>query len=419
MSQLGVADLEAWVRRCAELVGARAEELTALDAAIGDADHGANMRRGLTAVVEVLDTGTFSSADALLKRVGMTLVSKVGGASGPLYGTFFMRMGASQQDVQSLDACRLAEAVEAGVAGIVARGRAAAGEKTMLDAWYPALEALREHPEDLGTAVCAAAQAAERGRDATESMVATKGRASYLAERSVGHIDPGAASTALILQALAETVATVADGGDSSSQGSTASRTGVVPEAATTTRAPGGASGPGTSVAASEQDSATPHTSTGAGPGPTGSDTAAQQGARVGIVLVSHSQVLAQDTLNLARQLVSSVETEVAVAAGLSDGGLGTDSAAVAAAVERVAAVSSGVLVLVDLGSAVMSADSALELVAPEVAARTRISSAPFLEGTIGAYAAAGIGRDLDSVTAEAESAAISKATQVSQLDRR
>ncbi|WP_257493073.1 PTS-dependent dihydroxyacetone kinase phosphotransferase subunit DhaM [Actinomyces wuliandei] len=136
-------------------------------------------------------------------------------------------------------------------------------------------------------------------------------------------------------------------------------------------------------------------------------------------MLVSHSQVLAQDTLNLARQLVSSVETDVAVAAGLPDGGLGTDSAAVAAAVERVAAVSSGVLVLVDLGSAVMSADAALELVAPEVAARTRISSSPFLEGMIGAYAAAGIGRDLDSVTAEAESAAATKAAQVSQLDRR
>ncbi len=416
MSQLEVADLEAWVRRCAELVGARAEELTALDAAIGDADHGANMRRGLTAVVEVLDGGTFGSADALLKRVGMTLVSKVGGASGPLYGTFFMRMGASQQDVQSLDACRLAEAVEAGVAGIVARGRAAAGEKTMLDAWYPAVEALRSHSEDLGAAVAAAAQAAAQGRDATESMVATKGRASYLGERSVGHIDPGAASTALILQALAETVG---DGGGSSSQGSAAPCAGLAPEVATTTRAPGGDPEGDASTEASEQETAIPHASTGTVPESARSDADAQQGARVGIVLVSHSQVLAQDTLNLARQLVSSVETDVAVAAGLPDGGLGTDSAAVAAAVERVAAVSSGVLVLVDLGSAVMSADAALELVAPEVAARTRISSSPFLEGMIGAYAAAGIGRDLDSVTAEAESAAATKAAQVSQLDRR
>ena len=208
--RLSVADLEAWVRRSAELITEHAEELTDLDAAIGDADHGANMKRGLAAAVDTVGAGGFTAADALLKKVGTTLVSTVGGASGPLYGTFFLRTGsalAGQAGSDGLDAQALADGLEAGVGGIAARGRATAGEKTMLDAWRPALEALRAHPGDLAAGVAAAARAAEAGRDATKPMVATKGRASYLGERSVGHIDPGAASTALILAALDDVVA--------------------------------------------------------------------------------------------------------------------------------------------------------------------------------------------------------------------
>ena len=207
---LSVADLEAWVRRSAELISEHAEELTELDAAIGDADHGTNMKRGLAAAVEAVGAGGFTAADALLKKVGTTLVSTVGGASGPLYGTFFLRTGsalAGQAGSDGLDAQTLADSLEAGVGGIAARGRATAGEKTMLDAWRPALEALRAHPGDLAAGVAAAARAAAAGRDATKPMVATKGRASYLGERSVGHIDPGAASTALILAALDDVVA--------------------------------------------------------------------------------------------------------------------------------------------------------------------------------------------------------------------
>ena len=207
---LSVADLEAWVRRSSELIGEHADELTELDAAIGDADHGTNMRRGLAAAVDAVGAGGFTSADAVLKKVGTTLVSTVGGAAGPLYGTFFLRTGgalAGRTGPDGLDARALADCLEAGVGGIAARGRATTGEKTMLDAWRPALKALHAHPDDLAAGVAAAARAAAEGRDATKPMVATKGRASYLGERSVGHIDPGAASTALILAALADVVA--------------------------------------------------------------------------------------------------------------------------------------------------------------------------------------------------------------------
>ena len=165
------------------------------------------MKRGLAAAAEAVQAGSFASADALLKKVGTTLVSTVGGASGPLYGTFFLRAGGAVAGMEVLDARALAGALEAGVGGIAARGRATAGEKTMLDAWSPALEALRAHPGDLAAGVAAAAQAAAEGREATKPMVATKGRASYLGERSVGHIDPGAASTVLLLTALDDVVA--------------------------------------------------------------------------------------------------------------------------------------------------------------------------------------------------------------------
>ena len=204
---LSVADLATWVRHSAALIAEHAEELTELDAAIGDADHGTNMKRGLAAAAEAVQAGSFASADALLKKVGTTLVSTVGGASGPLYGTFFLRAGGAVVGLEALDAQALAGALEAGVGGIAARGRATTGEKTMLDAWSPALEALRAHPDDLAAGVAAAARAAAEGRDATKPMVATKGRASYLGERSAGHIDPGAASTALLLAALDDVVA--------------------------------------------------------------------------------------------------------------------------------------------------------------------------------------------------------------------
>jgi dihydroxyacetone kinase-like protein len=185
-------ELLAWLRRFAELVHENKDELTALDSAIGDADHGANMDRGMTAVLAALEEAPPADAAALLKKTGATLVSKVGGASGPLYGTLFLRMAAAADG-------GFAPALRAGFDGVLARGKAEPGDKTMVDALGPACDAL-----DAGTSVAEAAQAAAAGRDATVPLVARKGRASYLGERSAGHADPGATSTALLLQAAAD-----------------------------------------------------------------------------------------------------------------------------------------------------------------------------------------------------------------------
>ena len=180
--------------------------LTELDSAIGDADHGANMARGMAAVMEKLEGGAPATADELFKSVGMTLVTSVGGASGPLYGTFFLRMGMTAGAVTEFDGPALAAALRAGLDGIVARGKAEAGDKTMFDALAPALDAFDAAlagGSSIPLAAAAAADAAEAGRDATEPMVARKGRASYLGERSAGHLDPGSASSALLMRTLA------------------------------------------------------------------------------------------------------------------------------------------------------------------------------------------------------------------------
>ncbi|WP_102192464.1 dihydroxyacetone kinase subunit DhaL [Microbacterium aurantiacum] len=200
-----------WITRYRDAVVEKREWLTELDSAIGDADHGANMARGMNAVAEKLDaTGAPASVDELLKVVGMTLVSSVGGASGPLYGTLFLRMGMAAGPVTELDAAALAASLRAGLDGIVARGKAEAGDKTMFDAMAPAVDALDAAiagGAGLADAARAAADAAATGRDATLPLVARKGRASYLGERSVGHLDPGAASTAILFETLAATIA--------------------------------------------------------------------------------------------------------------------------------------------------------------------------------------------------------------------
>lgn len=206
---VGSAALERWLRTFADEVRSHADELTALDSAIGDADHGANMRRGMAAVVAKLDATPDAAPAALLKSAGMTLVSTVGGASGPLYGTLFLRMATAAGDREELDAAGFAAALRAGLDGVVARGKAAPGDKTMLDALVPAVDALDAAVSDgagLRDALRAAAIAADRGSDATVPLVARKGRASYLGERSAGHRDPGATSTALLVNAAAATL---------------------------------------------------------------------------------------------------------------------------------------------------------------------------------------------------------------------
>jgi len=200
-------DIVAWVRRFAAAVAANKVYLTDLDSAIGDADHGINMDRGFTAVVGKLDGLGGPDVGAALKTVGTTLVSTVGGASGPLYGMFFMQMGGAVagKDVITLE--EFATAFEAGIGGVLRIGKAEAGDKTMVDALIPAREALRAAIADgaaVGDAMTRMADGAEQGMLATVPLVARKGRASYLGERSAGHQDPGATSTHLLLRSAAE-----------------------------------------------------------------------------------------------------------------------------------------------------------------------------------------------------------------------
>ena len=210
VTQQGVA---AWLRAFAVAVAQNREYLTELDSAIGDADHGSNMDRGMRAVVGRLD-GPSAGADAggvgaLLKLVGMTLVSTVGGAAGPLYGTFFLQMGKDAGEAPELSPAQWAAALEAGVKGVRMRGKAELDDKTMVDALAPAAEALSAAASglSLADALKRAAEAAEQGMKATIPLVARKGRASYLGERSAGHQDPGATSSWLLMRSAAETLA--------------------------------------------------------------------------------------------------------------------------------------------------------------------------------------------------------------------
>lgn len=208
---LDVAWALRWVRRTAEVVTEHRRELIELDRQIGDGDHGENLYRGYTAVVAKLDALEAQPAEVgdVLKLVATTLMSTVGGAAGPLYGTAYLR-AAKVAGLAELDAPAVLAVLEAGLEGIVARGKATTGEKTMVDAWTPAAVAAGAVVAAGGTpaeVLEAAAEAAEAGAVATDPMVATKGRASYLGERSAGHRDPGAASSALILRAAAQTAA--------------------------------------------------------------------------------------------------------------------------------------------------------------------------------------------------------------------
>jgi dihydroxyacetone kinase-like protein len=203
-----VAALDAWLRTFARLVAEHEDELSRLDAAIGDGDHGANMNRGLTATTAALDELAAGepppAAGPLLTKVGMTLISTVGGASGPLFGTFFLRMGTTLGDHETPAVEILAAALRAGLAGVVQRGKAEAGDKTMYDALAPAVEAFEAAlaaEEALAGALAAASKAADDGCAATIPLVARKGRASYLGERSVGHQDPGATTVSLFFRA--------------------------------------------------------------------------------------------------------------------------------------------------------------------------------------------------------------------------
>ena len=207
MSSLDTKQMAAIVEGMAKKIEAEKEYLTELDNEIGDGDHGINLARGFEAVEKKLPSLAGGDIGALLKGVGMQLVSTVGGASGPLYGTAFMKAGMACKGLTEIAGPAFVKAMEAAVDGIKMRGKATEGEKTMLDALCPALKVLQDDVtagKSLKEALQDAAQAAEKGVEYTKTIIATKGRASYLGERSLGHQDPGATSSLYLLQVLAE-----------------------------------------------------------------------------------------------------------------------------------------------------------------------------------------------------------------------
>jgi phosphoenolpyruvate---glycerone phosphotransferase subunit DhaL len=200
----------AWLDLVSTIISDNKDYLTELDSAIGDADHGINMNRGFKKVKEELPELAQSDIGSILKTTGMTLMSSIGGASGPLYGTFFMRSGMALAAKEELDCTAVLTLIKSGAEGIAQRGRPNRGDKTMYDVWAPAVECfektLRENGNDLMASLESSVKAAETAKTATIDMLAKKGRASYLGERSIGHQDPGATSSFLILNALLDTL---------------------------------------------------------------------------------------------------------------------------------------------------------------------------------------------------------------------
>jgi phosphoenolpyruvate---glycerone phosphotransferase subunit DhaL len=204
-----VEDLVAWVHRFSEVIAEHADELTQLDSASGDADHGTNMRRGCRAAVDALAAAEPADVTGFGRAIAMKVISTVGGASGPLYGSFFLALGTTGGSASEMDAAGTVAALKSGVEAIQARGKAEPGDKTMLDALLPAIAAMESSLDNGGSltdALQAGTAAAEEGMRATIPMLARKGRASYLGERSIVHQDPGATSSWLLLRSAAETL---------------------------------------------------------------------------------------------------------------------------------------------------------------------------------------------------------------------
>ena len=202
MAALDTAETVQWIRKVADVIAEQEQHLTSLDRTIGDGDHGANLRRGFAAVAGKLDDD-YDNPAAVLKMVATTLISTVGGASGPLFGTAFLKGSIAVGGLAELDGQGVATFIRAAGEGVKARGKAEAGDKTMVDAWLPAADAAEAAAANGGDAqavLSAAADAAAKGAEETEPLVAKKGRASYLGERAIGHRDPGAESTSFILR---------------------------------------------------------------------------------------------------------------------------------------------------------------------------------------------------------------------------
>lgn len=207
LNMVTTSQILAWLKSSGKNYAEQKKYLTELDTAIGDADHGNNMNRGFSKVTEQLDSLADKDIGTILKTVAMTLISSIGGASGPLYGTFFLNASKTAEGKKELSADDMQELLKEGVAGVKMRGKAEPGDKTMIDAFDPALEAYAtsaENGEDIQKCLEAAASAAEKGAEETIPLIAKKGRASYLGERSKGHKDPGATSAAMLIRALSD-----------------------------------------------------------------------------------------------------------------------------------------------------------------------------------------------------------------------
>ncbi|RLU82285.1 dihydroxyacetone kinase subunit L [Streptomyces griseocarneus] len=375
---LDLAFFHRFLDRATRVVVAEAAYLTELDAAIGDADHGANLKRGFTSAADAVAQEAPATPGALLTAAGVHLTNTVGGASGPLFGTVLRRMGKIFGDEAVVEPETLGKALAAAVASVRRLGDAVPGDKTMVDALQPAADAYAEALATGGVAEAleAAARAAGAGAEATIPMRARRGRASYLGERSIGHQDPGATSSALLMTALHE----AADP--------------VLCAAPVETKEP------------SKHPTAEPPTEAAAAPGPEPEPAAepAPVPGRVGMVLVSHSRDVAASTAALARALTGTDKPAPAAAAGgLPDGSVGTSAELVRAAVAAVDE-GAGVVVLCDMGSAVLTVKALLGdgSLAP---ADVRIADAPFVEGAVTALVTASAGGDLATVLAAADDA--------------
>ena len=329
----------------AETVISHTDRLTELDQAIGDGDHGINMKRGLNAVLDLRDRLSDMSFSKALQKIGATLVMSIGGASGPLYGTLCMTIGKAAEE-EILDMAGISRVVAEGVAAVKRRGKSDAGEKTMLDVLVPvaaALDTAVKQNADFAGCLSRLKTAADQGLEATRPMVATKGRASFLGPRSAGHLDPGAQSSQLIVRAVCRSI--------------------------------------------EQQVSALQDKTSPAG--------------CVGIVIVSHSLDVARGTADMVRQMVGD-DVPLAWCGGNPDRGLGTDVVAIRRAVEQVWNPA-GVAILVDLGGAETNSEMAIEMLPASKRDKVVICNAPIVEGAVMAATEAAGGGSLEQVRATAE----------------
>ncbi|RKN64968.1 dihydroxyacetone kinase subunit L [Streptomyces klenkii] len=354
---LDLAFFRRFLDRATRVIVAESAHLTELDAAIGDADHGANLKRGFTSAAEAVAAEPPATPGALLTAVGAHLTNTVGGASGPLYGTVLRRMGKVLGEEPVVEAETLGRALGAAVASVRRLGDSAPGDKTMVDALQPAADAYNAAlPQGVVAALDAAARAAREGAKATIPLQARRGRASYLGERSIGHQDPGATSSALLVTALYE------------------------------------ATDPELCAVPPEREAAAAE-----------APARAEPAGRVGIVLVSHSREVAASTAELAKALVGTGDpAPAAPAGGLPDGAVGTSAELVRRAVGA-ADQGRGVAVFCDMGSAVLTVKALLA--EGFGGSEVRIADAPFVEGAVAALVTASAGGDLAAVLAAADDA--------------